>query len=124
MDVDRIDEVVESNTTEIWEVHNSSGTPHNFHPHGVSFTVLEVAGDAAPPHLRGLKDTVYVPPGKTVRFVTRFGDDTDADTPYMFHCHLLEHEDRGMTGQFVVVEPGQAPAPPNHDHESNPRHPR
>jgi hypothetical protein len=29
----------------------------------------------------------------------------------MFHCHILEHEDRGMMGQFVVVEPGEAAAP-------------
>jgi hypothetical protein len=30
----------------------------------------------------------------------------------MFHCHILEHEDRGMMGQFVVVEPGEEPQPP------------
>jgi hypothetical protein len=40
--------------------------------------------------------------------------------PYMFHCHLLTHEDAGMMGQFVVVEPGQeAGRPPtgsSHNH--------
>jgi Multicopper oxidase len=35
----------------------------------------------------------------------------------MFHCHILRHEDRGMMGQFVAVEPGQAPARlPPHPH--------
>jgi FtsP/CotA-like multicopper oxidase with cupredoxin domain len=48
----------------------------------------------------------------------RFGDHTDPDLPFMFHCHLLRHEDQGMMGQFVVVEAGeQAGAPPSHhDH--------
>jgi hypothetical protein len=36
----------------------------------------------------------------------RFEDYTDTDTPYMYHCHLLWHEDQGMMGQFAVVEPG------------------
>jgi FtsP/CotA-like multicopper oxidase with cupredoxin domain len=37
----------------------------------------------------------------------QFRDYADPDTPYMFHCHLLPHEDAGMMGQFVVVRPGQ-----------------
>jgi suppressor of ftsI len=109
MDMARIDEVVEVGDTEIWEVENASGTPHNFHVHDVRFRVIDYAG-APPPELSGLKDTVYVPPGETVRFVTAFSDYADPETPYMFHCHLLEHEDRGMMGQFVVVEPGKPPA--------------
>jgi FtsP/CotA-like multicopper oxidase with cupredoxin domain len=36
----------------------------------------------------------------------------------MFHCHLLRHEDEGLMGQFVVVQPGQAPRqPPAHQHQ-------
>ncbi len=41
-----------------------------------------------------------------MRLAVQFGLHTDPDTPYMFHCHLLRHEDNGMMGQFVVVEPG------------------
>ena len=104
MDMTRIDEVVEVGTTELWEVSNASGTPHNFHPHGVSFRVLEYAGGPAPPLLTGLKDTVYVPPNETVRMITEFSDYTDPELPYMFHCHVLQHEDRGMMGQYTVVE--------------------
>jgi FtsP/CotA-like multicopper oxidase with cupredoxin domain len=118
MDMGRIDEVVEVDTTEIWEVHNASGTPHNFHVHDVRFAVLEYAGGPPRPHLTGPKDTVYVPPGETVRLVTRFSDYTDPDLPYMFHCHILLHEDRGMMGQFVV-ERGQEAGDPPHEHDRN-----
>jgi blue copper oxidase len=103
LDLGRIDEVVVAGTTEIWEVHNDSGTPHSFHPHGVSFRIVEYAGGPAPPHLRGLKDTVYVPPGNSVRLLVRFGENSNPDRPYMLHCHVLQHEDRGMMGQFVVA---------------------
>ena len=34
------------------------------------------------------------------------------NSPYMYHCHLLWHEDSGLMGQFVVVGPGQTPVPP------------
>lgn len=33
----------------------------------------------------------------------------------MFHCHVLRHEDRGMMGQFVVVEPGEEAGEVSHD---------
>jgi suppressor of ftsI len=118
MDIRRIDEVVELGATEVWEVENTSGTPHNFHVHDVRFRVIEYAGEPPPPHLSGPKDTVYVPPGETVRLATAFEDYADPSIPYMFHCHILEHEDRGMMGQFVVVESGERPAHGElgHDH--------
>jgi FtsP/CotA-like multicopper oxidase with cupredoxin domain len=118
MDMERIDQVVELGSTEIWAVENTTGTPHSFHPHDVRFRVLEYAGEPPPPSLSGLKDTVYVPPGETVRLVTSFEDYADPDLPYMFHCHVLQHEDRGMMGQFVVVKPGEHAAAPigGHDH--------
>ena len=107
MDTRRIDEVVRPGATEIWKVGNAAGTPHNFHVHGVSFAVLDYAGEEPPLHLKGLKDTVYVPPDRTVTLLVRFPDYADPDSPYMFHCHMLQHEDRGMMGQFVLAEPGQ-----------------
>jgi FtsP/CotA-like multicopper oxidase with cupredoxin domain len=104
MDMARIDEVLTVGATEVWEVHNAAGTPHNFHPHGVSFRVLDYAGSRPPAQLSGWKDTVYIPPGETVRLLVHSPDYADPETPYMFHCHILQHEDRGMMGQFVVVE--------------------
>ncbi len=62
--------------------------------------------------LTGLNDTVYGPPGETARLITAFAHYADVAT---FHCHILEHEDRGMMGPFVVVRPGQRPGPePRH----------
>jgi FtsP/CotA-like multicopper oxidase with cupredoxin domain len=110
MRLDRIDEVVELGSTEVWEIVNQHAQPHNFHPHLVQFAVLRVDGKRPPPALRGWKDTVYVPPDTTVRVIARFEDYADPDHPYMFHCHVLQHEDDGMMGQFVVVVPG-APVP-------------
>jgi FtsP/CotA-like multicopper oxidase with cupredoxin domain len=107
MNMSRIDEVVTVDTTEVWEVTNETGLPHNFHVHGVQFVVADVDGESPSPVAGGWKDTVYVAPGSTVRLVVRFADHTDPNLPYMFHCHILRHEDDGMMGQFVVVKPGQ-----------------
>jgi FtsP/CotA-like multicopper oxidase with cupredoxin domain len=115
MELDRIDQVVTRDTTELWEVENHSDIPHSFHPHGVRFRVVEYAGGPPPPEVSGLQDTVLIPPHETMRAVTRFEDYADPSVPYMFHCHVLEHEDCGMMGQFVVVEPGHEPgSPPSH----------
>ncbi|MFI6091768.1 multicopper oxidase family protein [Streptomyces sp. NPDC051218] len=113
MKMDRIDETVTRGTTETWTVRNNNGMPHNFHVHDVQFRVLEVNGEAPPPELRGAKDTVFLPNGTTMKLAMRFEGPADPDTPYMYHCHLLTHEDGGMMGQFVVVEKGgRAGAPP------------
>ncbi|NNH75346.1 multicopper oxidase domain-containing protein [Nocardia uniformis] len=115
MDMNRIDATITRGTTETWVVRNADGMPHNFHIHDVQFRVLSVDGSAPPAALRGPKDTVYIGPNSTVRLAVRFDGPADPDTPYMFHCHLLWHEDRGMMGQFVVVEPGGAAGtPPRH----------
>jgi bilirubin oxidase len=106
MDMDRIDAVAEVGTTEVWVVRNNMAFPHNFHVHDVQFQVLEYSGGPAPPQLAGWKDTVYLRPNETVRLIMRFDDYADPEAPYMFHCHLLRHEDNGMMGQFLVVEPG------------------
>ena len=112
MDMSRIDEVVTVGDSEIWEVTNQNPQPHNFHVHDGSFRVLTI--DGAPPsaELAGAKDTVYVAPRSTVRILVRFTDYSDPMWPYMFHCHLLLHEDMGVMGQFVVVRPGESAQPP------------
>jgi len=112
MDMDRIDETVTIDTTEIWEV-EAGGGPHSFHPHGISFIILDIDGDRPPPLLRGWKDTVLLRSGSTYRIIARFEHAADPTAPYMFHCHILEHEDNGMMGQFVVAptssEAGRGP---------------
>jgi len=120
MDMSRIDEVIPPGGTEVWTVRNAAGTPHNFHVHGVSFAVLDYAGERPPPHLSGLKDTVYVPPNETVTLLVRFPDYPDPETPYMFHCHMLQHEDRGMMGQFVLSDQGRTSGNSLHEHDGDP----
>jgi len=105
MDMSRIDETVTIDTTEIWEV-EAGGGPHSFHPHGTSFLILDIDEDRPPPLLRGWKDTVLLRSGHTYRIIARFEHVADPTAPYMFHCHILEHEDNGMMGQFVVGPPG------------------
>ncbi|RJL23050.1 multicopper oxidase family protein [Bailinhaonella thermotolerans] len=105
MDMTRIDEVVPAGAVEIWEIENTVYS-HNFHIHEVAFQVLDVDGSAPPVYSRGHKDTVYVPAKSVVRLAVQFGHFTDPTSPYMYHCHLLRHEDSGMMGQFVLVKPG------------------
>jgi len=105
LDVGRVDVRAKVDTSELWEVRNQGNTPHNFHVHDVQFQVLDYAGGTPPSHLAGWKDTVNVPPGESVRFLVRFSDYTDRSTPYMLHCHIHQHQDRGMMGQFVVEPP-------------------
>jgi len=56
--------------------------------------------------MRGRKDVVLVSAGMgTVRFITKFETFYDDNLPYMYHCHMLTHEDDGMMGQFIVQSP-------------------
>ena len=119
MDHDRIDAVVTRGGTEVWTVRNTHVMPHSFHLHGQQFRVLDVDSAAPPPALSGWKDTLYLPPGRRLLILVTFDGTADPGTPYMFHCHVMRHEDEGMMGQFVVVAPGRhtdAPAG-HHDHE-------
>ena len=118
MKMDRIDEVVTLGDTEIWSFRNMSGAGHPIHMHDVQFQVLSRSagmgggmgggGSTITGGVRawetGWKDTVIVPPRSTVRVISTFRDFADPTTPYMYHCHILEHEDRGMMGQFIVQE--------------------
>ncbi len=92
------------NNTEIWSITNQSAIAHPFHIHDVQFYVLDRDGNTPPPSEQGLKDVIYVLPMETVRFITQFTDFADPVIPYMYHCHMLFHEDRGMMGQFVVID--------------------
>jgi len=107
MDPARVDATVTVDTTERWQVENTTGLPHNFHVHDVQFQIESIGGRPPPAALAGWKDTVYLPPHTPVDLLLHFSDYTDPGMPYMYHCHLLWHEDRGMMGQFVVTNPGE-----------------
>ena len=103
MDMSRIDERVRVGDIEIWEVVNRSRMSHPFHVHDVQFRIHTRNGKTPAPSERSLKDTVLLDPGESVRLIMKFEDYTDPDSAYMYHCHILEHEDAGMMGQFVVT---------------------
>lgn len=99
-DLDRIDLSISLGSTETWIVRSDMLT-HPFHVHGTQFQVISENGTAPRPEYAGLKDTVLV--SGSVELKMHFGRPASADTPFMYHCHILEHEDNGMMGQFVVA---------------------
>jgi len=91
------------NNLEIWELRNQTAIAHPFHIHDVQFYILDINGQTPPPNMQGRKDVVLVPPmNGTVRFIAKFDDFANKEVPYMYHCHMLSHEDDGMMGQFIV----------------------
>jgi FtsP/CotA-like multicopper oxidase with cupredoxin domain len=109
MDLGRADFSAAVDSSEVWTVRNDNPLPHSFHVHDTQFRVLSVDGAPPPPRLSGFKDTIALEWDREYRLLVRFEDYADPTTPYMYHCHLLWHEDQGMMGQFLVVEPGQQP---------------
>lgn len=102
-DYNRIDYRVKQGTTEIWELKNNSSTGHPFHIHDVSFNLFSGSSfSPLPATMTGWKDVVYVPAWKTMKFVAKFEDNCDSIHPFMYHCHILYHEDAGMMGQFTI----------------------
>jgi len=110
--------------TEIWQFANETPETHLIHMHLVQFQILDrssfqvVDGKVVPgsdrrppdPEEAGWKDTAKVKPHELLRVVMRFGPDGFLGD-YVFHCHMLEHEDNEMMRQFTVVPPrGPKPA--------------
>ena len=109
-------ETVKLGTQEVWEFRNEGRgammgmvMPHAMHVHGLQFRVLarEVSSRFAAEYAtidaghvdEGWKDTVLVMPGERVRILLRF-----ADFPglFLYHCHMLEHEDTGLMRNYLV----------------------
>lgn len=87
----------------IWNITNQSMMAHPFHIHGNHFYILNINGATPPANLRGRKDVVLISPqGGSVSLITKYEDFGDSSMPYMYHCHILSHEDNGMMGQFIV----------------------
>ncbi|MSP68909.1 MAG: T9SS type A sorting domain-containing protein [Bacteroidetes bacterium] len=103
-DMNTINETVYLNTTEKWRVTNNTGIAHPFHIHDMHFYILNIDGGPVPNYEQGKKDVVLVMPMQYVEFITKFEDFADDSIPYMYHCHLLHHEDDGMMGSFKVID--------------------
>jgi FtsP/CotA-like multicopper oxidase with cupredoxin domain len=83
-----------------FDVRNASEMDHPFHVHGTFFQILSANGVPVPGADLADKDTVIVPRMSTLRLVSRF----EEPGRWMYHCHILEHAEGGMMGEFTVEE--------------------
>jgi FtsP/CotA-like multicopper oxidase with cupredoxin domain len=100
MDMHRVDVHASLGATEIWDIENVVGMDHPFHLHGFQFQVLERGGRPEP--FRSWKDVVNVRKHESVRIIVRYNDFPGM---WMYHCHILDHEDHGMMGILEVRTP-------------------
>jgi spore coat protein A, manganese oxidase len=95
--------------TEDWEMHNFTADAHPIHLHLVRFQVVGrallgepvVAGVGVEPWETGFKDTVIAYPGQITKVRAKF----DIEGLYVWHCHIVEHEDNEMMRPYVVSAP-------------------
>lgn len=99
MDMHRVDITARLGTTEIWTVQNVVGMDHPFHLHGFRVQVLDRGGTPEP--YRSWKDLINVPKHSSIRLVVRF---EDFPGRWMYHCHILDHEDEGMMGILQLTK--------------------
>ena len=101
-DPNRIDFTQKKGETEVWEIYNRpdmmGGMIHPFHIHGTQFKVISINGEELPENLQGYKDTIAIEPGDRANIAVKF----EEEGVFMYHCHILEHEDNGMMGQIKV----------------------
>jgi spore coat protein A len=114
---DAVTETIKLNSMEKWRFFNASDDAHPMHLHLVQFQIVERQGFNVPamlngktellgsprkPHANeaGWKDTATVNPGDVLTIVARFEGYTGK---YVFHCHMLEHEDNDMMRPFEVI---------------------
>ncbi|WP_372624319.1 multicopper oxidase family protein [Falsiroseomonas sp.] len=126
-----VTEIIELGDVEVWRIHNLSEDAHPLHLHLVQFQVAgrqtftfadadedgvpdDVSGDGmvdeqdltyAPgrallPEETGFQDTVWIAPGEVMEVIARF----DRPGEYVWHCHILSHEDHDMMRPFLVVD--------------------
>lgn len=122
--MDPVSENPELGTTEVWEFVNATGDAHPMHVHEVAFEVvnreglvladddeivipIQLAGNVTPPEPweTGFKDTVIAYPGEVTRVRARF----DQPGQFVWHCHIVEHEDNEMMRPYRIgpEQPGQ-----------------
>ena len=104
------DEMVWLGDTEAWEWINNTPIPHPRHVHNVQFQVVQRTPSAFSSYSTvnqgfvdtGWKDTVLVWPGERVKVAMNFGPHAGM---YMYHCHILEHEDMTMMRNYMIMDP-------------------
>ncbi|NET44482.1 multicopper oxidase family protein [Okeania sp. SIO2B3] len=130
----RIDKISHIGDTEEWEVVNTTGAPHVFHIHQLDFLVTKVSltksqypdgppegtynnytiknGECTddgenyicPLETQGYRDVINLPPMSTTTIRIPFVNPFIAGI-FVYHCHILQHEDMGMMQNLQVVDP-------------------
>ena len=103
------DEIVHLHDTMAWEWINNTPIPHPMHMHNVQFQVVQRTVPATSSYATinqglvdtGWKDTVLVWPGERVKIAMTFGPHAGM---YMYHCHILEHEDMTMMRNYMIMD--------------------
>ncbi|MFV0458329.1 MAG: multicopper oxidase family protein [Actinomycetales bacterium] len=104
-------ETVRAGTVELWEFVNQSPMAHPMHLHGQAFRVVSRSWDSTAAEAswasiepgvveEGMRDTIIVWPGQRVQIAVPFGPHLGY---FLYHCHILEHEDAGMMRNFLVT---------------------
>lgn len=109
--------IIKKNIIEVWEIKNhKKSMPHPMHIHGVFMRVvsrsnspeqvsrLTIDKDGRLATDQGLKDTVLVWPGETIRVAIDFNIELPGEQIYLFHCHNLEHEENGMMINLKIID--------------------
>jgi suppressor of ftsI len=105
-DMSRVDTTVNLGDIEEWTIRNESDEMHTFHIHQLDFQVIEVNGQSAP--FDGVQDNVNVPVRGVVKILLPFTDPVIVGK-FVYHCHILSHEDKGM---MAVIEVKARPTKP------------
>jgi FtsP/CotA-like multicopper oxidase with cupredoxin domain len=103
-DPDRVDDTATLGTVQKWRLVNASSEEHPFHMHIDYFQVI--AENGRPFDANGFQDTVIIPVHGSVSILIDFEDYVGR---FVYHCHILNHEDHGMMGTIVVRKPKTAP---------------
>jgi len=98
----RIDMRIPLGNTEEWTIKNDSDDMHVFHIHQLGFQVTEV--DGKPKDFNGYVDNVRIPERSSVKVIIPFTNPLIVGQ-FVFHCHVLRHEDNGMMAHIEVYDP-------------------
>lgn len=122
MNRNKLNDTVLVGAKEKWTIVNTTDIAHPFHIHKIQFQIVEYTGNTGvdtgdqttytypnlPFEMMGYKDDILVRAGATVSFIATFDRFPDtvikASNGYMYHCHILTHEDNSMMHQFTVVD--------------------
>ena len=108
----RIDLRIPLGSVEEWTIRNDTDDMHVFHIHQAHFQVMSINGEAVP--YDGRQDTVRIPERGAVTIRIAFTDPNMVGR-FLYHCHVLKHEDKGMMANIEIYNPYAWGKPPRQD---------